>query len=333
MPPQRPRLLIAESQYFSPRAISLLGEVGEVVTRDLNYDELLQEVRTADVLWVRLRSHIDRHLLDAAPKLRLIASPTTGLNHIDCQEAQRRGIEVISLRGERGFLQNVRATADLTIALLLALIRQLPRARASVLDGQWVRDPFLGIELLGKTVGVVGFGRLGGIVSRYLRAFDMTVLASDPHVAGGAMPPDVSLVPLERLLRESDVVTLHVDLSPATQGFFGEEKFAMMKKGSWFVNTSRGELVDEAALLHSLQAGHLSGAALDVLTGEYAGAIPTHPLVQYARQHDNLLITPHIGGYTRESIEKAECYLAEKVVAWMRAFMPALCLGMDAFLQ
>lgn len=325
----RPRILIAESRGFSARAAATLNGEGEVVMADLKYDELLSEIATANVLWIRLRNRIDALLLKAAPSLRFIATATTGLNHIDLEEAQRRGIAVVSLKGEREFLKDVRATAELTIALLLALMRQIPAARASVLEERWERDAFLGHELYGMTAGIVGFGRLGRIVARYLRAFDMTVLASDPRVTEVDMPPDVRLASMEQLLRASDVVTMHVDLSPETHGFFGPGHFAMMKKGSWFINTSRGELIDETALIHALQTGHLSGAALDVVSGEHAGSMGEHSLIRCARTHPNLLITPHIGGYTRQSLEKAECFLAEKLVARMRASRAALESGTE----
>lgn len=327
MSQQRPRILIAESSGFSARAAAMLDGEGEVVMADLKYDGLLAEIGTADVLWIRLRNRIDALLLEAAPLLKFIASPTTGLNHIDMEETRRRGITVISLKGEIEFLKEVRATAELTVTLLLALMRQIPAARASVLEGRWERDSFRGHELFGMTAGIVGFGRLGRIVAKYLRAFDMTVLASDPRATEGDMPPDVRLVSMERLLRDADVVTMHVNLSPETRGFFGQSQFAMMKKGSWFINTSRGELIDETALIHALETDHLSGAALDVVSDEHGKNIAEHALIRCARTQPNLLITPHIGGYTRQSLEKAECFLAEKLVSHMRAARGSLERG------
>jgi D-3-phosphoglycerate dehydrogenase / 2-oxoglutarate reductase len=128
----------------------------------------------------------------------------------------------------------------------------------------------------------------------------------------------VALVPLLQLLREADLVTLHVNLSDTTQGFFGRQQFAAMKEGAWFVNTARGELVDENALLKALQSGHVAGAALDVLGNELSSGMRDHPLVAYARQHDNLIITPHIGGCTSESMEKTECFLADRLMTLLK---------------
>jgi D-3-phosphoglycerate dehydrogenase / 2-oxoglutarate reductase len=190
----------------------------------------------------------------------------------------------------------------------------MPAAVTHVRDGGWDRDRFKGRELHAKTVGVIGYGRLGRIVARYLSVFDTRVLAADPHVQAEALEPGVTLVALSDLLQQADLVTLHVNLCEQTHQFFGKEAFAIMKSGAWFVNTSRGELVDEQALLVALQSGRLAGAALDVLGAESAAGMGEHPLVAYAREHDNLIITPHIGGCTVESMEKTECLLAERLL-------------------
>jgi D-3-phosphoglycerate dehydrogenase len=308
-----PRILVAEAVGFSARAVEILNEAGEVSLADLDREGLLGAIGEAEVLCVRLRNRIDAEVMDAAPRLRVIASLSTGLNHIDLQEAERRGIRVISLRGEADFLKDIRATAELTVALTLAIARHLPAATEHVTQGGWNRDLFKGHELYGKTAGVIGYGRLGRIVARYLEAFGMRVLAADPNLDASAIEGGVSLVPLEELIRESDLVSLHVSYSEQTHGFFGREHFASMKRGAWFVNTARGELVDEMALLDALRSGHLAAAALDVLKDERSTGMEDHPLVAYAREHDNLIITPHIGGCTEESMEKTEVFLATKL--------------------
>lgn len=315
MSPNSVRVLIAESGGFSAKAAELLGRVGELVLADLDRRGLVGAVGEADVLWVRLRNRIDAEIMTAAHRLKVIVTPTTGLNHIDLEEAERRGIRILSLRGETDFLRHIRATAEHTLALMLALLRHVPGAAAHVRGGGWNRDLFKGRELYGKTVGIVGYGRLGQIVAQYLKAFDTHILAVDPHIDTSAVEPGVRLVALPRLLREADLVTLHADLSEKTQGLFGRGEFGLMKQGAWFINTSRGELVDEAALLDALECGHLAGAAVDVLCHEHSDGMEAHPLVAYARLHDNLMITPHIGGCTTESIEKTELFLAQKLSA------------------
>lgn len=313
---RKPRALVAESRGFSETAASLLRKDTEVVLADLDRSELIQASRNAEILWVRLRHRIDAEVFDANPDLRVVVSPTTGLNHIDLVEASSRNITVLSLQGEDEFLRSVHATAEHTIALILALLRRIPAASNDVLTGAWDRDRFRGSELYGKQAGIVGYGRLGRLVATYFKAFGMSVMASDPMIPQGETS-DVLRVELNELLSESDFVSVHVNLTDKNTGLLGHDEFQRMKKGSYFINTSRGELVDETSLLWTLESGHLAGAALDVLNEEQS-CVANRPLVIYAREHDNLLITPHIGGCTRESMEKTENFLAERLGTWLR---------------
>lgn len=311
----KPKILVTESREFSAKAAALLRAYGDLELADLGMEELSAAVPGVDVLWIRLRHYIGGDLMSRAPQLRLIASPTTGLNHIDTAAAADRGIGIVSLRGETEFLRDVRATAEHTLALMLALLRRVPAATNSVLRGVWDRDRFKGSELYGKTIGIVGYGRVGRIVARYLRAFDARVIAADVRPVPEAAQDGVETMPLDELLNRADMVSLHVDLNQSTGGFFGWDEFRRMKPGAYFVNTSRGELVLEEALLWALEYRRLSGAALDVIRGEHDGSALGGPLVRYARENTQLLITPHIGGCTGESMEKTEVFLAQKVIA------------------
>ena len=311
--PARPTILVAEADRFSPQAVARLERVGRVELADLDRPGLLAGVAEADVLWVRLRHRVDDEVLAAGPRLRVVVTPTTGLDHLDLEAADRRGVRVVALRGEIEFLREIRATAELTIALMLALLRNLPEAAEHVREGGWDRDRFRGHELHEKTVGVVGMGRLGTIVARYLQAFGARVIAADPHRAPAEVPAGVELTGLDDLLRRADLVTLHVSLSDATCGLLGAAELARMREGAWMVNTARGELVDEDALLEALRTGRLAGAALDVLRGERPSGMADHPLVRHAREHGNLVITPHIGGATSESMAKTEQFLADRL--------------------
>ncbi len=311
-----PRLLICESAGFSAVALQKLRTCFDVELADLDRHGLLAAIREADAAWVKLRHRIDTEVLAAAQRLRCLVTNTTGLNHLDLQEAERRGIQVLSLRGETEFLKQVRATAELTVALLLALIRKLPQACAHVAQGGWNRDLFKGHELYGRTAGIVGYGRLGRIVAHTLLALGMRVLACSPNLDPHSVEPGVEPSSLDELLPQCDAVLLHANLTPENRGFFGEPQFAAMRPRSWFVNTARGELVDELALLDALESGRLAGAALDVLCDERAVGMPDHPLVRYATSHDTLLLTPHIGGNTYESSEKTEIFLANRLVEW-----------------
>ena len=307
----RPHLLISESHGFPPAALTRLRQVADVTAADLDRSALEREIGGADILWVRLRHRIDDALLARAPRLKVIASPTTGLTHIDLEAAERRGIRILCLRGETDFLKDIRATAEHTIGLILSLIRHIPAAAAHVVEGGWDRDRFQGVELYGKTVAVVGYGRLGRIVARYLQAFDCRVVAVDPKPSG----TEVEFRSLDEALRAADIVTLHVNLTPESRQFFGANQFASMRIGSYFINTSRGELVDEAALLVALRSGHLAGAALDVLCDEHSEGMASHPLVRFAETHSNLILTPHIGGCAVEAMQKTELFLAEQFLS------------------
>jgi D-3-phosphoglycerate dehydrogenase len=317
----RPLILNVEPDRYSEDARAVLRSCGEVRERaGLSRAELLASVGDADVLLTRLAHRIDGEVFGRAPHLRAVVTPTTGLNHVDLEAAASRGVEVLSLRGETAFLESVTATAELTWGLLICLARRLPEAGEGVRSGLWDRDAFRGRELRGKTLGVVGLGRLGRMVARYGTAFQMRVLACDPRP--GEVPPGVELVGLERLLAESDAVTVHAALTESSRGLIGAAEFARIKPGTLFVNTARGELVDEAALLEALAQGRLAGAGLDVLGGEpFAGpeGLRAHPLWQWARDHANLVLTPHIGGATLESMAATEVFMAEKLRRWLVA--------------
>jgi len=309
-PQTKPIVLISEAERFSPAVIRRLEEHVTLRLADLERPALIEAVGDVHVLWVRLRNSIDAEVMDAGPSLKWIVTPTTGLNHIDLVAAKSRAISVLSLKGHSDFLRRVCATAEHTMALIFALLRHLPRAVDHVRAGGWDRDLFCGSELDGKTVGIVGYGRLGRLLAGYLSVFGVRILTTDKPGCS-----DEGLLPLDQLLAESHIVSLHVDYTEANRGFFGPEAFAAMKPGAFFINTARGELVDEVALLDALHSGRLAGAALDVLADEDATGMADHPLVAYATRHDNLIITPHIGGCTGESMEKTEAYAAELLLA------------------
>jgi D-3-phosphoglycerate dehydrogenase / 2-oxoglutarate reductase len=307
------RILVAEKSSFSLKGLQSLAEVAPVDALDLSQAQLAAAVRDYQVLFVRLGLQVDRLVLEAGEDLRIVATPTTGLDHIDLQAAQERGVAVLSLKGEREFLDQVYATAEHTFALLLSLVRRIPAAFDAVGRYEWRRDLYRGRELSDKTLGIVGCGRLGSMVARYGMAFGMRVLVYDPYQP--RLPEGVTTCPtLAELLAESDVVSLHVPLNAETEGMIAAGQFAQMRPGAILINTARGAVLDETALLSSLQSGTLAGAALDVLRDEFAlGDRAPNPLIEYARTHDNLVITPHIGGSTQESIEKADVFIANKI--------------------
>jgi D-3-phosphoglycerate dehydrogenase len=306
------RILVAEPLDFSAEAVRVLQSAGEVTLASTDRHGLATALAEYDVVWFRLAHRIDRNLLERATRCRILATPVTGLDHIDLEACAEREIRVISLRGEVAFLEQVRGTAELTVALALALLRNIPQAAAHVRGGAWDRDQFRGRELFGHTAGIVGLGRLGKLVAGNFRAFGMNVLGYDPRKD---FPHDAAtrVDALGELMSRSDLVSLHVSYDASTRHLVGSAELAALPQGAFLINTSRGGVIDERALLDSLTTGRLGGAALDVLDGEPA-ITAEHPLVAYARSHDNLLIVPHIGGSTVESFAKTELFLAGKVV-------------------
>ncbi len=309
-------ILNVEPEAYSEDARRILQECAVVTEMPLSREALIARISEYDGLIVRLGHLIDIEVIAAAHRLKFIATATTGLNHIDVEEAQRRGIEVISLRGERAFLDTVTATAEHTWGLLLALIRHIPDAQRHVQAGGWERNRFKGIELSGRTLGVIGYGRLGSKVAQYGLTFGMRVLAND--IETFPPQPGIEFVSLDEALRQADVVSLHVPCVPATFDLIGRRELTIMKPDAYLLNTSRGEVLNEDALLDVLNSGHLAGAALDVLRGENIAQsewTQHDRLIAYAHSHSNLLITPHIGGATSDSMAKTERFIAQKIRA------------------
>jgi D-3-phosphoglycerate dehydrogenase len=317
----RPDVIIlnAEAKAYSPDANAIVNSLGELRNADLDRAGLISSLADVDVLIVRLGNRIDSEVMDCAPRLRVIESATTGLDHIDLQAAAAHGISVLSLRGESEFLAEISATAEHTWTLLLALIRRLPEAYESVRRDRWDRDCFRGRELRGRRLGLLGLGRLGTKVGHYGLAFDMAVTAFDPNRRDW---PDGLRRALDsdEVLAHSDVLSLHVPLNDETNGMIGARELALLPAGSVLINTSRGELIDERALVEALSQRHLAGAALDVIPREldHKTGARRSPLVEWAKQHpDRLLITPHVGGATVESMAKTETFMAKKLAVFL----------------
>lgn len=282
-----------------PDVLAPLKAIAEVVSMPADRGALRQSLGQYDAYFASLHVRADREVLQSSGRLCVIATPSTGTDHIDLHAAAERGIEVLSLKDDLELLRKITATAELAWALLLATVRRLPWAFAAARQGDWARDRFRGHQLSGKTLGVLGYGRLGSMVARYGKAFGMRVLACevrDVTPAGG-----VALVDFDTLLSESDVLSVHVHLTEANRGLLNAEAFAKMKPGAVLVNTSRGAIIDEAAFLDALRSGRLGGAGVDVIHGEWDANLSEHPLIRYANEHENLIISPHVGGVTFES--------------------------------
>jgi len=257
---------------------------------------------------------LDKELIDRSHNLKIIATPTTGLDHIDIDYAATKGIQIISLKGDIEFLAGIPATAEQTWGLILSLTRRIPWAYDSVKQNKWDRDSFIGNDLCGKNLGILGLGRIGSQVANYGKAFQMNVFAFDINDAVTPAKWVNKTNTMNELLTISDILTVHVPLNDYTYHLLGENELKSLKKGAFLVNSSRGAVIDSDALLYLLKNDLVAGAALDVLENELDdNSIKENDLVGYARNTGNLIITPHIGGATRESMHMTEYYIAEKV--------------------
>jgi D-3-phosphoglycerate dehydrogenase len=300
---------ITEPKDYSENALAVYRSLGDVYV-----DE--KPRKDAHILVVRLKHNIDKAWLDQMPNIKVIASPTTGLNHIDMAEAEKRGIKIICLRGHTDFLDKITSTAEEAIGLMLALVRKFPWAFEHVKGGSWNRDLFKGNQLAGKTLGILGLGRLGKMVARYAKAMDMKVIASDPYVDAGTMTRNsVEKVSMEELFKKSDVVSIHVLLTDQTQNLVKAEHLKLMKPSAFFINTARAEILEKGALEKALQEKWIAGAAIDVMWDEKGDGshLRDNPLLELAHKSNNLLIVPHIGGATYEAMQITEDFIADLV--------------------
>ncbi|MFM9951281.1 MAG: NAD(P)-dependent oxidoreductase [Saprospiraceae bacterium] len=303
------KILIAETKDFSREALSALQDMCLVTMDDIAPSSLPQVLQNYDVLWFRLGFQIMKENLPDPLRCKYIVCPVTGLDHIDLNACEKAGIKVLSLRGETAFLREVRATAEHTIGLTLALLRLLPQAVSSVKQLTWDRDRFKGHEIYGKTVGILGVGRLGSITAGYFKAMGAHVIGYD------IVPFDETIcepvADMESLLEQSDIISIHVNYNKANHHLLSFNAFSKMKRGSILINTARGGVVNSEALIQALKNETLKGAAIDVVEQEFDAA--NDLVVRYAQSNDHLIITPHIGGNTVESFAKTELFMVQKL--------------------
>lgn len=314
--------LILESKDYSPQAVATYRKLGPVYFWPELAGKKKKDIEaSANIIVVRLGHQLDKTFLAQFPKLKVIATPTTGLNHIDLKEADHRGIKVISLRGQTSFLSKIPSTAEETMGLIFDVMRHLPWAFEHVKAGGWHRDMWKGHQLLGKTLGLVGCGRLGKLVAKYARVFGMRVIGYDPYVSKRDLTrAGIQKVELGYLLTHADIVSLHVLLTEKTRNLMKKRHFKAMKPTAHFINTARAEIVERDALITALKKKWLAGAAVDVLWDERGDGshLKRDPLWTYAKSHTNLIIVPHVGGATHEAMQVTEDFIAELVVKRMR---------------
>lgn len=268
-----------------------------------------------EVLFAPLGFMVDKPRMDKFPSLKVVVSNTTGIPHIDADEACKRGICISALHDEQKFLDTITPTVEHTIGLMLAAWRRIPACHAAAVTGSWNRRNWGAPRMFSRmTAGLVGYGRIGKKVGEICKSMGMKVSYYDPYVDGGSES-------LEYLVKGSDVLSLHAVANDETKGLISREILEMLPEGAMVVNTARGELLDTDALLDLLENGSLAAAALDTIDGEYnpdfEAGFGNSRLVKYAQTHDNLVLTPHIGGSTYDAWFETERYVIDKALKFL----------------
>jgi D-3-phosphoglycerate dehydrogenase len=297
------KVLIADPVW--EEGVDILRSYAEVDIRpDLKPAELISIIGDYEALVVRSQTQVSADVIEAGKKLQVIGRAGVGVDNIDVEEATRRGIVVVSAP-----TSNTTSTAEHTIALVLALARHIPQANTVLKSGAWRRNDFVGTEVRNKTIGIIGLGNVGSEVARRARGLEMKAITYDPFIsADHARNLQVEMVPLKQLLRESDFVTLHVPLTAATKGIIGAKELAQVKPTVRIINTARGGLIDETALVKAIREKRVAGAAFDVFS--------TEPLTSSILfEEDNIIVTPHLGASTTEAQALVARDIAEQVVA------------------
>lgn len=299
------RFLVVVADAVDEEGLGILREDDrfEVLSTVGQPDELPKAVERAHALLVRSSTQVTADLLGPARQLRVVGRAGIGVDNIDIEAATRRGIAVLNAPGA-----NTVSAAEHTLALLLALVRRIPQAAATMQEGEWDRKRFGGTELRGKTLGLLGLGRIGSHVAEIARAFGMHICAYDPFLsASKAKQLQVELVTLDAVLRRADVLSLHAPLNDDTRKILNAARIATMKQGAIVVNAARGALIDEDALVDAVESGHLAGAALDVFDPEPPAADSR------LRGHDNIILTPHLAASTQEAQTRVSVEIARSV--------------------
>ena len=297
----KPVVLIAEE--LSPATVDALGPDFDVRSVDgTDRAALLAALADANALLVRSATRVDAEAIAASPNLQVVARAGVGLDNVDIKAATAAGVMVVNAP-----ISNIISAAELTVGHILSLARHIPAANASLAGGAWKRSAYTGVELYEKTVGIIGLGRIGALITARLQAFGVSVIAFDPYVTPArAQQLGVELVPLDDLLRRSDFVTMHMPKTPETVGMISDHQLALMKPTAFLVNVARGGLIDEDALVRALTANRIAGAGLDVFVSE-------PPTDDTLTSLPNVVVTPHLGASTVEAQEKAGVSVARSV--------------------
>lgn len=312
------KILVSDS--IAKEGIEMLKTAGEVTVAELSPEELLARVGEYDALVVRSRSKATAEVIAKGSNLKVIGRAGIGVDNIDVKAATAKHIVVVNAPRS-----STTSVAELAIGHMLSIARSLPRADKGIREGKWEKKQLKGVELFGKTLGFIGSGRIGSEVAIRAKAFGMKTVAYDPYLpADAAQKAGVELCNLDRLLRESDFVTIHAMLTDETRGMIGVAEFAKMKPTAFIVNCARGGIIDETALYNALKDKKIAGAALDVFAKE---PLADSPLVTL----DNIVFTPHIGASTKEGQQRAGVQVAEQVIKALKGQRPDSMVNPEAW--
>jgi len=305
------KVLCPEPESFSLKGLNFCKENSNLSAIAMSQSDFEISAVNFDTLLIRFNTKINDKIINQNSKVKYIISPTTGLDHIDMKLTKKYGVKVFHLRGQKKFLNSVTGTAELAVGIMISLLRNIHDSFESVKHGFWDVSKFRGFELSGKKIGVIGCGRLGRMFAKVCVALRMNVSVFDPGVK--RFPSGVKRVDsLEEIYSNSDIISIHIPLNSSTKHLISYEEIKKLKPGVILINTSRGSIINNSALLDGLLAKKIGGAALDVIENEHSFLGKQHPLVKYAIENNNLLITPHIGGATYESVEKTDLYILNK---------------------
>lgn len=299
---------IISTDGLAEAGISFLEREAQLADRKgISADELKKEIGQYDALIVRGRTKVTREIIEAGKKLKVIGRAGVGVDNIDIEAAQENGITVVNAPSA-----TTTAVAELAMGMVFALAREIPRADASMKRGEWLKKEFMGVELYGKTLGIIGFGRIGSTIGQMAAAVGMRIMAcclfrlpETIRIIGG------ELLMMDEIIEKSDFITIHTPLTDETRGMINAEAIGRMKDGVYLVCTARGGIIDEHALLEALNSGKVAGVALDVFETE-------PPVFQELINHPRVIATPHMAGQTNEAQRRASMDIAKEVLAALK---------------
>ena len=309
-------ILNIEPKEYSFKAKEILCKIG-------NYFEVekysKKKYDNIEILITRLAYNINNDFIQNFPNLKIIATPTTGLNHINLNKKNKSKISIISLKGEYKFLSSISSTAELHWGLLISLIRKIPQANSHVLENNWNRDKFYATQLKGKTIGIIGYGRLGKMIAKFSKCFGLKTLIYDKNK--DSVNKNIKFTELEKLFYQSDIISINLSLDCNSKFLINKKLLSRVKQDVYLINTARGEVIDEFALCEEIKKGTIKGYATDVLCDEIHkdSKFPkNNPLVKLAKQGANIIFTPHIGGACSDVMRNTEVFIAKKITNYIK---------------